>query len=122
MRAGSLIRADWTRLETETDMRVNYEQDDATFSAAGYCIQRWRGVAWNVLGWETEPDGDTEWSGNETRTGRIVCRMIGDDRDFTFDPDDVEAIPGEDFCSVCGQIGCFHDGLDREGSGGSGAG
>lgn len=45
---------------------------------------------------------------------RVVAHMIGDDRDFTFDIDDLEPIARDDYCGECGQIGCVHDGYDRE--------
>lgn len=95
--------------------RPNYETDDAAFPADAYRVPRERlAVAYYVLGWETEPDEDTEWSGIENRTGRVVAVMVGDDRRFTFDPDEIEALPREEYCGECGQIGCTHDGLDRE--------
>lgn len=97
--------------------RRDYEPDPS-WGADGYTVRRYGGgVAWRVLGWETEPDEDTEWSGYEVRTGRVVCRMVGDDRDFAFDPDDVTPLPRAAFCGVCGQVGCAHDGFDREGGG-----
>jgi len=92
----------------------HYETDDTTFPADGYTVKGYRGIAWYVRGWETEPDEDTEWSGLENRTGRIVCTMVGDDRRFAFDPDEVTPLAREDYCGICGQIGCAHDGLDRE--------
>jgi hypothetical protein len=94
--------------------RPNYERDDKTFSADAYTADGWaQGIAWHVLGWETEPDSDTEWSGEEPRTGRVVAVMVGDDRRFTFETDDLHALEREDYCGSCGQIGCGHDGLDR---------
>jgi hypothetical protein len=95
--------------------RKHYEQDDETFNAPAYTInEKWaKGVAWYVLGWETEPDEDTEWSGIENRTGRVVCKMVGDDSHFTFEPEDVIPLEREAYCGECGQIGCGHDGLDR---------
>jgi len=66
------------------------------------------GVALRVLGWQTEPDEDTEWSGYEQRTGRVVYRMVGDDQLFSADLDDLEPLAREDYCGVCGQIGCAH--------------
>lgn len=93
--------------------RLNYERDDAAFPADAYTAFPDDGVAWYVLGWETEPDEDTEWSGYEVRTGRVVARMVGDDRDFTFDPEDLSPLEREAYCGVCGQVGCGHDGLDR---------
>jgi hypothetical protein len=93
--------------------RPNYEIDNDTFSAEAYRVRHYPGVAFYVYGWETEPDEDTEWSGIEVRTGRIVAIMVGDDRRFSFDPDDAEPLPREEYCGSCGQIGCAHDGLDR---------
>lgn len=95
-------------------MKTHYEADDATFSADAYTVKGYRGIAWHVLGWETQPDEDTEWSGMENRTGQIVAVMIGDDRKFTFDEDEITPLAREKYCGVCGQIGCLHDGLDRE--------
>lgn len=74
---------------------------DATYTADGY-----GGVAWRVTGWETKPDEDTEWTGFEVPTGMLVAHMVGDDRDFTFDPDDLTAIPDDAYCPECGQVGC----------------
>ncbi len=91
----------------------NYERDDETFPAGAYQVARYAGVAFRVLGWETEPDEDTEWSGIESRTGRVVVVMIGDDRKIIVDLDDVTPIPREAYCGECGQIGCTCDGYDR---------
>ena len=93
--------------------RLGYERDDEHFSATAYIVRGWRGVAWRVLGWETKPDEDTEWSGLEERTGRVVCVMVGDDHLFTYDEDELTPLPREEYCGVCGQIGCSHDGYDR---------
>jgi hypothetical protein len=100
-------------------MKPHYErftdEDRQQFPGGGYKVAGWgAGVAWAVLGWETEPDEDTEWSGYETRTGKIIAVMIGDDRYFSLDPEDVEPIPRESYCGECGQIGCTCDALDRE--------
>lgn len=93
--------------------RPSYEADDATFNAPAYVEVRGKHkIAWYVLGWETEPDEDTEWSGYEVRTGRVVAIMVGDDRRFTFDRDELKPLEREEYCGECGQIGCAHDGLD----------
>lgn len=79
------------------------------YAADAYRIAGWAGgVAWSVYGWEVEPDEDTEWSGCMARTGNLVCVMIGDDRRFSIDPDDVHAIEDGAYCRECGQIGCGH--------------
>ena len=94
--------------------RRHYEEDEETFAAEAYAVDGYAGIAWRVLGWETEPDEDTEWSGDEVRTGNVVARMVGDDRCFSFEPEDIHAIAREDYCGECGQVGCCADGLDRE--------
>lgn len=96
--------------------RKNYEEAPE-FNADAYSVSGWgKGIAWYVLGWETEPDEDTEWSGYEVRTGNLICVMVGDDRHFAIDPDDVTPLAREEYCAECGQVGCCHDGLDRSGS------
>lgn len=95
-------------------MRTHYEADDAAFPADAYTAAGWgAGIAWSVLGWQTEPDEDTDWSGYEVRTGKVVARMVGDDRDFTFDPDDLTPLDEDDYCAECGQVGCTADGRER---------
>lgn len=93
--------------------RPHYETDDTTFHADAYTVRGYSGIAFYVRGWETEPDDDTEWSGMENRTGRIVVTMVGDDRRIVVDEDDITPIDRKAYCSECGQIGCSHDGLDR---------
>lgn len=94
-------------------MRPNYETDKEAFPADAYSVHGSSGIAWRVLGWETVSDEDTEWSGIETRTGRVVIHMVGDDRKFSYDPDEIKPIAREEYCGECGQMGCTHDGLDR---------
>ena len=94
-------------------MRRNYETDDAAFPADAYTVVGYCGIAWYVFGWETEPTEDTEWDGIEARTGRVICRMVGDDRDFSIELGDITPLAREEYCGVCGQIGCSHDGLER---------
>lgn len=49
----------------------------------------------------------------QCRTGQVVCVMVGDDRHWAFDPEDVQPLEREEYCGECGQIGCGHDGYDR---------
>lgn len=77
------------------------------YRANAYRIAGWaRGIAWRILGWETEPDEDTVWSGYENRTGKLVAIMIGDDKYLAVDPEDVSELDDGEYCTVCGQIGC----------------
>lgn len=45
---------------------------------------------------------------------RAIVVMVGDDSKHTVPIEDCEPIEREDYCGECGQIGCAHDGLDRE--------
>ena len=91
---------------------TNYESDP-TFDDKHYMVKGWTGVAFYVLGWQTEPDEDTEWSGMENRTGQLLAVMVGDDYRHVVDPDDLTELDELDYCGECGQIGCTHDGKDR---------
>lgn len=58
------------------------------------------------------------WSGiafyvHKARKGRAEVIMVGDDRTHKVDVDDCTPLPRNDYCAVCGQIGCSHDGLVR---------
>ena len=86
--------------------RPGYDEDVATFGADGYAVAAFPGVAFWVWGWETEPDEDTEWTGQEVRTGRVLTSMVGDDRRFAFDPEDLTPLGRDAYCGGCGQIGC----------------
>lgn len=127
----------------------NYETDQA-FAGKRYSVRGYRGIAFYIVGWETEPI--SEWScecgacgfercngGGVTtvrhtaecdalelpvdvfysdepayeRTGNVVAIMVGDDTPHVLDIEDCTELGELDYCHVCGQIGCSHDGLDR---------
>ena len=90
--------------------RKGYEEDPVVFAAPAYRVSGYPGVAFWILGWETEPDEDTEWSGYESRTGNVVGIMVGDDRRHSIDPDDVIPLRRSEYCGGCGQVGCNCDG------------
>lgn len=94
--------------------RQNYEEDGATFGADYYQVAQYPGVAFYVLGWETEPDEDTEWSGYEARTGRVLAVMVGDDHRHALDPEDISPLARSKFCASCGQIGCHHNVIQED--------
>jgi hypothetical protein len=94
----------------------NHYEKAAEYEADAYTIAgSHAGVAWYVLGWETEPDEETEWTGMEPRTDRLVVCMVGDDCHYAVETDEVVELAREDYCGECGQVGCTHDGLPREG-------
>lgn len=93
--------------------RPNYE-DAPEYGASAYRVAGWgAGIAFYVRGWETEPDEDTEWTGIEERTGRLVVTMVGDDALHVVDPEEVTELGELEYCAGCGQIGCTADGRDR---------
>lgn len=46
--------------------------------------------------------------------GFVRVIMVGDDAVHTVDPDDLRTLDDLDYCAECGQIGCTHDGRERE--------
>jgi hypothetical protein len=93
--------------------QTHYEEDAETFTADYYQHARYPGVAFYVRGWETEPDEDTEWTGQEVRTGKVIAVMVGDDHKYRYDPDDLTTLERSAFCGGCGQIGCRCDGREE---------
>ena len=84
--------------------------EDAPEYDSAYTVEGYRGIAWRIWGWQTEPDADTVWTGMENRTGQLVCVMVGDDRAFLFDPDELTPLDELAYCGSCGQVGCTHGG------------
>ena len=94
-------------------------------------VRGWRGVAFRVLGsvpvWEPwlslveDCETKEQWE-EDTGEGEFVdgdgsrlrvC-MVGDDHVSEVDASDCTLLPEDDFCHECGQIGCTHDGRERE--------
>lgn len=107
----------------ETRVRVvEGTENDFDFDAR-YQEARRPGVAFVVLGWAQQwspttylavgsdgeeyeadcEDGDGEWVDDFEH---VVAVMVGDDHRWTFELDDLEAIPSDSYCHDCGQIGC----------------
>jgi hypothetical protein len=62
-------------------------------------VKGYEGVAWTVTDDTEEP-----WT---------LC-MVGDDKNWKFDPEECESLDANAFCSECGQTGCQH-GREDEG-------
>lgn len=60
-----------------------------------YQVDGYQGVAW--------------YRARKSRDGRAFMTMVGDDRVFEFDCGDVHRIKDDQYCSICGQIGCQHE-------------
>jgi hypothetical protein len=68
-----------------------------------YCIDEETGEEWL----EDDPNGEGEWIDNPD--GRVRAVMVGDDRIFLVDTENLTEISDEEYCSSCGQIGCCHN-------------
>jgi hypothetical protein len=102
-----------TNRRVQTIGRQSYVDADPDGWDGAYTVADEPGIAWRVFGWEVEYTEDTEWDGIMLRTGRLVCVMVGDDRPYLYDPDELTPLDRVDYCGECGQVGCGHDGLDR---------
>ena len=72
-----------------------------------YAVDEYRGIAWHLLGYEIIYDEDYEWSGvTYENKERVRAYMIGDDREFVFDIDQLTKLDDSEYCPGCGQIGC----------------
>jgi hypothetical protein len=71
-------------------------------------VDGYPGVAFYVHDRERAATEDTWWDGIEEETGRVLMVIVGDDRTFAVEPDDLTPLEREDYCSECGQIGCGH--------------
>jgi hypothetical protein len=72
-----------------------------------YSVEGYGGIAWGACHYEKIFGEDYEWTGiEEENRDRVVCIMVGDDREFTFDIDELTPLDDGDYCPVCGQIGC----------------
>lgn len=93
---------------------------------ARYRVAGWNGVAFFLRGYATTQDAvmyyftneageqDEAESGEyETVEDRdhVIAVMVGDDRKRKVSVDDLTVLEEEDYCHVCGQIGCRHDGI-----------
>lgn len=82
---------------------------------ARYTVDGCRGVAWWIAPLmiaDTFDDGEETGETYPSDT-QVIAVMVGDDRRHTVDIDDLTAIAEDDYCHVCGQIGCGHDGRDK---------
>lgn len=65
------------------------------------------GVAFRVDGLPVRHGPDYDWSGIVWQNpSQRETHMVGDDRTFTFDVDDLSPLADEEYCGSCGQIGC----------------
>lgn len=94
---------------------------DEVLTAAGhgcrFTVDGWPGVAARVVSEQEQATPDSWWDGVMEPTGMVIVVMVGDDARHVVDPADLTALGDLDYCHVCGQVGCGHDGLDRSETG-----
>lgn len=93
---------------------------------SAYTVSGWRGIAWRAIehpkvqeecqghpddGELNGPVGETFYCDGSCEepyedTTQVICHMVGDDRKYTFDIDELTKISEDDYCPECGQIGC----------------
>lgn len=83
-------------------MKLEELNDSARYQVANQGAIAWRFAAAQVSVMYDEWGDDVD----QELTGMVWMVMIGDDRRWLFDPEDVSEIDDEDYCSGCGQIGC----------------
>ena len=84
----------------------NHEEDLVSFPADTYSCKDFPGVAFRVLGWEIGPALYDEDLDGYSRSGKVAIYMVGDDKVWYVDPEDISPIEEDAYCHECGQIGC----------------
>lgn len=58
--------------------------------------------------------GETEEIEQDESCGRVLVTMVGDDRIFEVEVEDLTKLRGDEYCHSCGQVGCGCDLRDPE--------
>lgn len=102
---------------------------DRTYTVEGYEGIAWRAISHPEITYEcdghpVEPEDDPHASIGEVYYcdgscrepepdfDRVIAIMVGDNRRFEFDVDELHAIEEDAYCHECGQIGCGHGRVD----------
>jgi hypothetical protein len=87
------------------------------FSKA-YRVDGHDGIAWRatshveesvlVHDYYEDDDGSASYAEYEdvVNTSMVNAHMVGDDRNFVFDVDDLTPLEDDEYCGSCGQVGC----------------
>jgi hypothetical protein len=107
---------------TDTLTPAEILEPGARFSVRGfggiafYCVgysTYWTEEAWTYCG-EGDPDDEASYLYDEPEEVEdldfVRMVMVGDDEVHVVDVSDLVPIEADDYCSVCGQIGCTADG------------
>ena len=83
-----------------------------------YRVKSFQGVACRIVGYPQRleyndfADEGGDWE-DDVDCGDVLVCMVGDDANHRVPLSSCEVINDLDYCGVCGQIGCSHDGRDR---------
>ena len=98
---------------------------DIDFNAR-YSVDGYKGVAFWLDGYAKEDvagedyfDGEGNYlysdeSEEVDNTDYVMAVMVGDNKRHKVDVDDLTKLDDLDYCASCGQIGCTHDGRERD--------
>jgi hypothetical protein len=75
-----------------------------------FTVNGWSdGIAWRCYGPVMVRDEDWEWSGiEEPHPNLVQMVMVGDDKIYEVDKDDIVPLDEDAYCHECGQVGCGH--------------
>lgn len=82
------------------------------YSGVAFWLDDWaKEVKDEMFSFIDDETGEVFWGWDEVEVvsdSMVECYMIGDDRKFVVDIQDLTPININDFCGSCGQIGCGH--------------
>jgi len=83
-----------TSTSNDLDLSARYQVKDS--EGIAYYLKGYKQV-WDAEYGEYFPDEDY-----------VIAVMVGDDREWTIDVDDLIPLDEDGFCRECGQVGCMH--------------
>jgi hypothetical protein len=63
--------------------------------------------------YEVTDPSEGEWS-EDPSTGRVRVVCVGDDKEHLVEYSSLTELKDREYCHVCGQVGCTHDGRDTD--------
>lgn len=112
-------------LTQEPDEEIPWLEPD--FESGRYRVKGFDGIAFWLKGWKQrweplmvtlwdkeygdyeapDPNGEGEWVPDEP-CDTVIAVMVGDNREHEVWVGDLTLLSDDEYCSVCGQIGCTH--------------
>lgn len=99
-------------IATEIDDYVGGYVSVAGYGGVAFWLDDWaKEVKEEMFSFIDDETGEVNWGWDEVEVvsdSMVECYMIGDNRKFIVDIQDLTKIDINDFCGSCGQIGCAH--------------